>query len=232
MSKQLKETFSSTADALWHFNSKLFGGSDDTDIDGLMKTLEASGVISIDQSVTNSITKAFSGGTFLAPFEDSDLENGIDQGLARVTQSLVAGILRAQNFFIFINTNVQESDCTTTGSRFIDGKCMIISKRDGPEYPDPYHDNIPVEREILLRLDDPQAGYNIDVTELYKNAYECGGGKLDTSVGFEDGLPKCFYSLPILSVAGESVCDLVPENMASAPGYPAGLKLTAYDCSY
>lgn len=188
-------------------------------------------MISGDQNI-NSITKAFSGGAFLAPFGDSDLEKGIEQGLARVTQSLVSGILRAQNFFIFINTEVQESGCTTTGSRFIDGKCMIISKRDGPSYPDPYHDNTPVEKEILLKLDDPSAGYNIDVTELYRNAYECNGGKLDTTVSFGEGLPKCFYSLPIVSVAGESACDVIPGGLASAPGYPAVLKFTAYDCMY
>lgn len=195
------------------------------DIDSLIKTLQSSGLIAGD-GYHNSVTTVFANGAFLAPFGDSDLSKGIEQGSARVTQSLVSGILRAQNFYVFIDTTLQESECGITGSRFIDGKCMIISKR-GEGYPD----TEPVSKDILLRLDDPESGYNIDATELYRNAYECNGGRLDTTLSFGGGLPKCFYSLPIVSVDGPDICDVIPDDLASAPGYPAGLKLTAYDCA-
>lgn len=44
---------------------------------------------------------------------------------------------------------------------------------------------------------------------------------------FGGNLAKCFYSLPVVSAAINRACDVIPNDLASATGYPAGLKLTA-----
>ncbi|KAK5169083.1 uncharacterized protein LTR77_006392 [Saxophila tyrrhenica] len=219
VSDQLGGTFTKAADLIEKLNSKLFGGDADLDLSAV---LQSTGTTS---DGLDPIAQIFSSGAFLEDLDESPLDDALAAGYARIKQNLVAGLMRAQNFYVFINTQLAEADCTDTGSRFINNECMIISKRvDSPG------GTKPVAAEILLKLDDPNAGYNIDPVEMYQNAVDCNSNQLDTSVIFGEGLPKCFWSLPILRVDGPSVCALIPEDLYSAQGYSAGVALTRSKC--
>ncbi|KAK5163136.1 uncharacterized protein LTR77_010920 [Saxophila tyrrhenica] len=224
LSDQLGATFTSAADAIEGINSKLFGGDADYDLDGLVSSLRSAGLVDTTEGL-NSISTIFASGAFLADQDESSLTAGLDAGFARVKQSLVAGLMRAQNWYVFINTQLSEGECGVLGSRFINNECMILSKRSSSDG----RDTDPIHSDILSRLDGGE-GYNINVAEMYQNAVDCNGGRLDTSVSFGAGLPKCFWSLPILRVDGEFVCDLIPEGLASAQGYAAGVQLTESAC--
>jgi hypothetical protein len=225
VSSQLGATFSQTADEIAGFNDNLFGGSADFDFTGLVSTLQSQGILPTDG--LNPITEVFASGAFLADPSDNPMTEALKAGMDRIKLSLVAGLMRAQNWYVFINTQLAEDECTVTGSRFINGQCMIISKRNDESG----SHTEPVDSSILLKLDDQNAGYNVDVTELYQNAVDCGGNQMDTSIDLnESGFPTCFWSLPILIVNGPDVCDLVPSDWAAAPGYPSGLKLTDKSC--
>ena len=214
-------------------NSKLFGGDDDIDLEGLVNSIASAGV-NIGSS-GNAITRIFGSGEFLSDLSENDLDTALQQGLDRMKLSLVSGLLRAQNFYVFINTQLGEGDCTATGSRFIDGQCAIISERINPVqglWEGLPEDTKPVSEDILLKLDSPDAGYNVNVDELYRNLLDCNGGQLDSSLSYGASLPRCFWSLPVLKVDGAQVCDLLPggSGAASAPGVPLALQITNEGC--
>lgn len=191
-----------------------------------MQDLADAGIMTTSEG-NNAITNVFGTGAFLADLAENDLDDALDAGLDRVKQSLVAGLLRAQNFYVHIDTTRSADACGDAGSRVVNGQCAIISKRAGSSSEG---DTEPVDEEILLKLDDPNAGYNVDLNELYQNAINCNGAMLDTTVTFGDGLPKCFWSLPILKTDGPGVCSLIEDDIASAQGYAAGLALTRDSC--
>lgn len=65
----------------------------------------------------------------------------------------------------------------------------------------------------------------MNVDELYQNAIECDGALLDTTLTYGEGLPICFWSLSVLKTNGPYVCSLIPDDLASAQGYAAGVDL-------
>lgn len=236
INQQLKNVFDSAFDSITSFNTQLFGGSGDVDLDSLLSTLQTAGInIAADSNAENTITKIFSSGVFLQPIDQSPLNDGIEAGLQLIKQGLVGGVLKALNYYVFVDTTITSSDgCTATGSRFFNSQCYILSKRVIPGAQG-QTDTTPIDANIILKFDDPSAGYNIDPQAFYQNADDCAGGSLETSTfDLSGGFPKCFFSLPVLKVAGPHVCSLLPSGASAdsgvAPGTPANLQIDFQDC--
>ena len=226
LSNQVKETFKQGREAIAKLNSKLFGGSDDLDLDGVVKQMQDMGVWQ-DSAGKNAITTIFSGGDFLADLDKSSIATELQAGLARMKLSLVAGLLRAQNFYVFINTQLAEDRCTWEGSKFIDGQCMVISKRIFPGVGG-WPDTEPVKGDILRKLSDSSAGYNIDLEQMYQNALACDGREMTQGLTYGASFPDCFWGLPIVKVDGPNICAVVWES--NGKEYPEGLKLDGQNC--
>jgi len=229
LDNQLEATFSGAVQRLEDTNSALFGGHDISVLEELLKPLRDAGLYP-GSTGQNVITEIFDNGDFLADLDVNNISRALLQGLDRMRQSLVAGILRAQNFYVFINTEQSKENCDTiTGSRWVDDMCMIISKRVKPTDLNGRKDTEPVNSDILLKLD---GSYGVDVEGMYRNAYACGGKMMDSTLSYGSELPQCFWSLPIVKVDGEHVCDLVEgrKGRASAQAQPMGLQLTERHC--
>ena len=119
MQSQLLQLFTQTNDRLTKLNSKLFGGKDDIDIQELVNFIaSARGV----QPSTNlhPISQVFEGGSFLVPPSDSQLDEGLNAGMKAVKQSIVGSVLRAMNYYVFVDTTRDENACNAiTGARWI-----------------------------------------------------------------------------------------------------------------
>jgi hypothetical protein len=68
-----------------------------------------------------------------------------------------------------------------------------------------------IDPKIVLKLDDPKAGYNINVEAFYRNNIACQNAHPDFSGNInggqlgldQDNLPLCFFSLPVIT---DSTC--------------------------
>ncbi|KAI9802789.1 MAG: hypothetical protein M1833_001388 [Piccolia ochrophora] len=227
LKNQLSAIFSASQSQLEETLATIFGGPGDTS--------KLAGVTSSNgpNGETQDIAKFFSGGKFLIPVTE---QGGIDEIVKPITdraallikQSLVSTTLKSLNFYIFVNTDRSESDCgSITGSRFIDNQCFTLEKhgktagaraslRDTTEI---------IDKEIMLKLDDPAAGYNIDVTGFYRNADACqtahpdfDGTLASNNLPTDGSLPECFFNIPVIK-APESPClaiqkgQKLPENL-------------------
>lgn len=234
VNKQLEAIFTGINAAIETFNSQLFGGSEDKNLTQLVSTLEGAGFAVADPNAQNSITKIFSSGVFLKSQDQSPLAAGIENALKQIKKGLVGALLKALNYYVFIDTTLTSDKCTAVGSRFLNGQCHILSQRVKPGASG-QTDTEPIDADIILKFDNPADDYNIDPVAFYQNIDDCAGGSLDTSaISVTDGFPKCFFSLPVIKVDGPHVCSLLPKGASvddgPAPGTPANLDITFGGC--
>ncbi|KAK4928632.1 hypothetical protein LTR49_004755 [Elasticomyces elasticus] len=129
----LKETFDSSQTTLSKVLSQLFGGAGDADLVKINGALRQATGTSDNPAVENVIAQIFDSGVFLnVPSDvDSDLSAGISDGFKVINQQIIAGVLAAQNIFVFENTaRTNQDDCQKdkTG-RLVDGTCFTLEKR-------------------------------------------------------------------------------------------------------
>jgi hypothetical protein len=74
-----------------------------------------------------------------------------------------------------------------------------------------------MDSSAVLKLDDPNAGYNFDVDAFYQNIVDCNNGDPDSGLIFRDSsIPKCFFGLHFIR-ANNHVCSVdrstVPDSV-------------------
>ena len=74
-----------------------------------------------------------------------------------------------------------------------------------------------MDTDAVLKLDDPNAGYNFDVNAFYSNVADCNNGEPDSGLIYTDlTLPKCFFPLHFIRAEG-TVCSVdkstVPQSV-------------------
>lgn len=122
---QLKDLFTKTNENLTKFNSKLFGGDDDIDIQELVNFVASArgGAAPTD---LDPVAQVFAGGSFLVPPSDSALDAGLDAGFKTVKLGILGNVLRALNYYVFVDTSRDQNACNgITGSRWIDNVSSI-----------------------------------------------------------------------------------------------------------
>lgn len=130
-----------------------------------------------------------------------------------------------------IQLKLDEGSCNETGSRFIDGQCFRIQKPFNPDQNGIFGESI--DRDMVLKFDDPDAGYNIDVNQFYRIADACQNAHPDYDGDISsDGLPtngdypECFFNLPVIK-AETSVCIPVVQDGIK---FPDNLGINSLSC--
>ncbi|KAI9893107.1 MAG: hypothetical protein M1814_000654 [Vezdaea aestivalis] len=208
LDSELQNAFNQTNGQIKDIVKTIFGGGSATaNLPGL----------SSPNGETQNIAKFFSGGRFLVKVTsdgaiDSLLAPAIDKGYLFLKQALVVVILKAQNYYVFVDTSRTESDCNKiTGSRFIDNQCFTIEsfqrdnnfREDGSIAPR----TRPIDPSIVGKLDNSE--YQIDGKSLPKprTAHPGFDGKVDSSaIPLDGSIPPCFFSLPVIK-AETSPCE-------------------------
>lgn len=123
---QLLQLFTETNDRLTKFNSKLFGGKDDIDIQELVNFV-ASARGGQPSTTLHPISQVFAGGGFLVPPSDSQLDEGLNAGMKSVKQGILGAVLRAMNYYVFVDTTRDQKACDAiTGARFINNVSLLF----------------------------------------------------------------------------------------------------------
>ncbi|KAK6541781.1 hypothetical protein TWF694_007565 [Orbilia ellipsospora] len=202
--ERLQQAFVATRDGIDKLTSVIFGGTSDTSSLKLLAPAE------IANGEVTDIGRFFSGGRYLidARWDPQPIiRNLVSNGISRIRQALVARALKSTGHIVFVDTGVlRPEDCNTTGSRWVVGQCLKLSRstRDGV-----FTD---VDPNLALKLD--KAPYNINLPEFYLNAFQCpaakalNGGQI-SSLGLPlDGtLPPCFFDLDVQAGLPCFVCD-------------------------
>ena len=183
-------------------NSKMFGGDDNIDLNQIISFVSSATGNAPDSSF-QPITQIFSTGAFMKPVDQNTLSSGISAGFQLIKQQLVASILAAQYYFVFVDTDRTESDCNgITGSRFINNQCFSIEKRT-QTHVQCTPDSQPIYASIVLKFDDPNAGYNIDLPTFYQNIQDCNNGQPARWLYGSPATPNCPSSPDICIVVEE-----------------------------
>lgn len=113
--------------------------------------------------------------------------------------------MKAQKYFIFSDTSLDEHGCDMTGSRWINGQCYCLAKAYKPLAVQGASKTYSyLDKKIILYLDDPNKPYKFDVVAFYQNAIDCqnnGGGDVDLK-SLKDaiqGYPRCFVNIPVIT---------------------------------
>ncbi|KAF3904260.1 hypothetical protein AA313_de0203480 [Arthrobotrys entomopaga] len=205
INRRLQQAFTATRDGIDKLASVIFGGSSDT---SALKLL-ASPIIG-NGEVTD-IGRFFSNGRYLINAQSDPkmmIRNLVTTGINRIRQALVASALKSTGHIVFVDTGVlQPEDCNTTGSRWVVGQCLKLSRstRDGV-----FTD---IDPNLALKLDQPP--YNINLPEFYLNAFQCptakslNGGMVPSTLGLPTtgALPPCFFDLDVQVGLPCFVCD-------------------------
>jgi hypothetical protein len=218
--------FTNTQANIESMNSKIFGGSPspDVDLDQIISFVSAA-TGDTPESSLQQITKIFASGSFMAPVDQSALSAGITAGFQLIKQQLVASLLAAQQYFVFVDTNRSEDDCNgITGSRFINNQCFTIEKRTQNSITCAA-DQTPIDASIVLKFDDPNAGYNIDLPTFYQNVQQCNNGQAATGLDIDNDLPRCAFNIGFVT-ASKSVC-----NAVGTPNLPSNLDINSDACN-
>ncbi|KAK4896693.1 hypothetical protein LTR27_005287 [Elasticomyces elasticus] len=67
-------------------------------------------------------------------------------------------------------------------------------------------DSVVIDKDIVLKLDDPSKPYGFDLSAFYSNVQACNNGQPDTSLDITDDLPPCALGIPFVT-ASQSICD-------------------------
>lgn len=221
---QLANIFTSTNNNIAALNSNIFGGDNNIDLNQIISFV-SSGTGDAPDSSLQPITQIFSTGAFMKPVDQNTLSAGITAGFQLIKQQLVASLLAAQNFFVFVDTDRTENDCNgITGSRFINGQCFTIEKRT-QTHVQCTPDSQPIDASIVLKFDDPNAGYNIDLPTFYQNVQDCNNGQPAQGLDIDGDFPRCAFGIPFIKAAG-SVC-----NAVGTPKLPASLQVGSDSCN-
>lgn len=223
MENQMATIFTTSNDNIAKLNSKLFGGGDDIDLGQIISLVSTIAGASPDPTL-NPITQIFSTGAFLDPVDQGEIKTAISAGFQLIKQQLVGHVLAAQNYFVFVDTSRTLDDCNKiTGSRFINNQCFTIEQRTVNSN-ECQADSQPIDASIVLKFDDPSAGYNIDLPTFYQNVQACQNGQLAESVELSGEFPSCAFGLPYVEAAG-TVCS------AQNGGIPDSLQINASGCT-
>ena len=223
LENHLADLFTETNENIAVLDSELFGGDGNISLTNLIDFVSSANGYTPDSQL-QPITQAFSTGAFLTPLDQSVLKDGISAGFQLIKQQLVAQVLVAQDYFVFLNTDSKESDCSKiTGSRFINNQCFTVEQRT-QTHDVCSQDSKPIDAALILKFDDPNAGYNIDLVEFYQNVQACNNGDQPHSLDIDSDYPKCAFGMAFISAAG-SVC-----NAVGTPNIPDSLQIDQTSC--
>ncbi|KAF2874967.1 hypothetical protein BDV95DRAFT_656744 [Massariosphaeria phaeospora] len=207
----LIDLFKATNDQIAAFNNKLMGGDADIDLAELLKIV-GSGTGRSTLGNDNVIARIFSNGAFLVPASQSDLAAGIAASMRTVKQQLVGALLKAKNFYIFVDKDRDQDACNSIkGAVFSKGECFAleqpISKRIflGPV---PHKATGPIPAQFIDHLTDPST-YDIALFKLFQSADQCKSGgppaglDADAFKGAENLFPTCFFNLDVIRAKGD-----------------------------
>jgi hypothetical protein len=221
---QLANVFTATNQKLTAFNSKLFGGNDNIDLTQVAGIVSSATGNGVDGSL-HPVTQIFSSGSFLAPAGQNELNSAITAGFQQIKQGIVGSVLASLGFFVRVDTNRSENDCNgITGARFINGQCFAIEKRT-PNNIIGLDDSQPMDRDMVLKLDNPSSGYNFDMNAFYQNVQECNNGSPSDSLDIGSDLPRCAFGMAFIRAAGP-VC-----NAVGTPNLAANLQINTQACN-
>ncbi|KAK4954645.1 hypothetical protein LTR10_008078 [Elasticomyces elasticus] len=166
---------------------------------------DPSGLAAGDQLAVNQIAQIFGPGFFMLPLDQvltADVNNtaqsGFEAGVQLVRQQTVMAVLAAQNYFVFLNTHRDADACNSiTGSRFINNQCFTI-EQPTPNVVNCQQDSVVIDKDIVLKLDDPSKPYGFDLNAFYSNVQACNNGQPDTSLDITDDLPPCAFGIPFV----------------------------------
>lgn len=133
---QLLQLFTDTNARLTKFNSKLFGGNDEIDIQEIVNFVASARG---REPLTNlhPISQVFAGGSFLVPPSDSEFDVAFTAGMLGVKQRILGSVLRAMNYYVFVDTTRDENACNgITGARWINDVSFQLLLF--PSFPTPY----------------------------------------------------------------------------------------------
>lgn len=205
----LSNMFNSTNNNLKNMNSLLFGGTSEIqDLSSLTNGFVTATGQQVDPNLHQDISKVFSTGAFLTDQSNAqdNIVAGLTAGMNLVKQQLVGAVLAAQSIVVWQNTKGSEASCNTiTGARWLDNTCFTLQQLhivNGPG------DSTPVAKEVMLKFDDPSAGYNINVEAFYRNVQACNNnnGAPSGAITFDGDFPPCAFGLPFVS-APDRVCN-------------------------
>ncbi|KAK5730314.1 hypothetical protein LTR15_000251 [Elasticomyces elasticus] len=224
----LADVFTGAQANLAALNSKLMGGSPALDID-LSQIVSVIGgkPTSGRDAFLQDISFIFNGGFFMLPLDDilnvefnSSLATGIAAGFQLIKQQTVMAILAAQGYFVFVDTTRNQDDCGgVVGARFINGQCFTLEQRT-ENFVNCQLDSVPMESQIIFKLDDGSLPYQINLNDFYLNVQACNNGQRDQSGAItDDPFPPCAFGIPYATGA-QSVC-----SASNFSPFPSVMKL-------
>ncbi|KAK4953614.1 hypothetical protein LTR10_008217 [Elasticomyces elasticus] len=221
----LKETFDSSQTTLSKVLSQLFGGAGDADLVKINGALRQATGTSDNPAVENVIAQIFDSGVFLnVPSDvDSDLSAGISDGFKVINQQIIAGVLAAQNIFVFENTaRTNQEDCQKdkTG-RLVDGTCFTLEKRVIADQAC-QADSAPINGDVAARF----PTHDIDLANFYKSVKTCNNGNNGDTSDDGSGFSHCTFSIIPFVSAKDKAC-----NARGTSGIPDSIKINSDGCS-
>ncbi|KAK5733732.1 hypothetical protein LTR17_009436 [Elasticomyces elasticus] len=221
----LKETFDSSQTTLAKVLSQLFGGAGDADLVKINGALRQATGTSDNPAVENVIAQIFDSGIFLnVPSDvDSDLSAGISDGFKVINQQIIAGVLAAQNIFVFENTaRTNQDDCQKdkTG-RLVDGTCFTLEKRVIADQAC-QADSAPINGDVAARF----PTHDIDLANFYKSVKTCNNGNNGDTSDDGSGFSHCTFSIIPFVSAKDKPC-----NARGTSGIPDSIKINDEGCT-
>ncbi|KAK5738819.1 hypothetical protein LTR17_005754 [Elasticomyces elasticus] len=231
--KVSENVFSATQASIASLNSKLMGGSPDSEHipnkDSLSSpTMTSNVLVEIvhgTERLARKLVMPVSGpGFFMLPLNQvltADVNNtaksGFEAGVQLVRQQTVMAVLTARNYFVFLDTHRDADACNSiTGSRFINNQCFAIEQRTS-NFVNCQQDSVVIDKDIVLKLDDPSKPYGFDLNAFYSNVQACSNGQPDTSLDITDDLPPWVFGIPFVTAS---------QSMRNAQGsFPSNLQL-------
>jgi len=227
ISSQLKNEFNGALNAIQTFRKQMMVGLTDPNekdvLGNYIDQMQKAGANVPDDS-HHPIARIFGTGAWVSKQNGfyEGLQQGMKDGLSQVRQQMVTTVLAAQNVVAHKNTEGKQDICNKiTGSRWIDNACVTLAqlkltKPDGTDVV--LEDATDLPADIMLKFDDPNAGYNIDVEAMYRNIIACNNAKptyTDTPATFDGDVPPCFWGIPV-AVSGNQICpaaDSMPDSI-------------------
>ncbi|ORY15128.1 hypothetical protein BCR34DRAFT_598607 [Clohesyomyces aquaticus] len=221
--QQLAAAFDASESSLQAVSRLVFGGDGDT------SKLPGTGGTGPNGENSN-IAKFFANGKFLVKVSEKGAVDAlitpvVENGARMLRQRLVSTALKSQGYYVFVDQDRTQDDCNgITGSRWIENQCFTIEHfRLSASSPQGIRGTTKViSKDIVLKFDDPNAGYNINVEQFYRNADACQNahpgfdGNIDPNGIPTDGsYPQCFFNIPVVK-AKATPC--LADNLGALPG--------------
>jgi hypothetical protein len=156
------------------------------------------------------IAKFFADGKWLMFNVDNVLEPIIEAGNAMMSNGIVIALLKHENYFVWVNTNIKTAeDCTgSTSQTWIVDQCYaLIESADEsctPQTEIACSGITYITDDRWNKLIDENGSYKLNAEDFYTTAYDCkrsfpdGDGDIDVGALPYDGtIPKCFYNINV-----------------------------------